>query len=80
MTLLHRRNLLTGLCGCAMLGLSGCVTTMAQDGPMQVGYKPAENTDEGGLWHIVNKAEADTRRSRHLMRDKEWNEYLVGIG
>lgn len=79
MTMLHRRNLLTGLCGCAMLGLTGCVTTMAQDGPMPVGYKPAENTDEGGLWHIVNKAEADTRRSRHLMRDKEWNEYLVGI-
>lgn len=79
MTMLHRRNLLTGLCGCAMLGLTGCVTTMAQDGPMQVGYKPAENTDEGGLWHIVNKAEADAKRSRHLMRDKEWNEYLVGI-
>ncbi len=75
----HRRNVLTGLCGCALVGLTGCVTAQAPDGPMQAGYKPATNTDEGGIWHVMDKAEADTKRSRHLMRDPAWNAYLRDV-
>lgn len=75
----HRRAFLGGLCSCAMLGLAGCVTTPGNEPPMASGYRPLSSSDEGGLWHVMDKVEGDIKRSRHLIRDPEWNAYLREI-
>lgn len=74
----HRRSFLGGLCSCSLLGLAGCVTTGDQ-GPITPGYKPAADTDEGGLWYVMNKVEHDMQSSRHRIRDKELHGYLVDV-
>src|SRR3546814_13649659 len=74
----HRRRVLGGLCSCTLLGLAGCVTTPSE-GPVTPGYKPAADTDEGGLWYVLNKAEREAQRSRYLIRDQEMHAYLVEV-
>lgn len=75
----HRRSVLGGLCSCSLLGLSGCVTNMADERPMTAGYRPQAHTDEGGLWYMMEKAERDVARSRYRVREAEWNRYLEDI-
>jgi predicted Zn-dependent protease len=79
MTTMHRRDLLRGLCSCSLLGLTACVSTQGAEPPLTSGYRPATATDEGGLWHIMDKAENDIKRSRYLIRDAEWQAYLRDI-
>ena len=43
------------------------------------GYRPDAGTDEGGLWHSVEKMERETARSRYRIRNAEWNRYLEEI-
>lgn len=75
----HRRGFLGGMCSCAMLSLAGCVTQHGAEPPLTTGYKPASSTDEGGLWHVMNRVENDIKRSRHLIRDPAWDAYLRDI-
>jgi hypothetical protein len=75
----HRRGFLGGLCSCAMLSLAGCVAQHGAEPPLTTGYRPASSTDEGGLWHVMNRVENDTKRSRHLIRDPAWDAYLRDI-
>lgn len=75
----HRRGFLGGLCSCAMLSLAGCVTQHGTEPPLTSGYKPVSSTDEGGLWHVMNRVENDIKRSRHLIRNPAWDAYLRDI-
>lgn len=74
-----RRHVLGGLCACSMFGLSACNATTGNDPPLAAGYRPASNTDEGGLWHGVEKIERETARSRYRIQDAELNKYLEEI-
>lgn len=83
-----RRGFMGGLCSCsamAMLALaqSGCTTT-GSSGPeakarIEPGYRPSNATDEGGLWKMTEKAEADIKRSRFLVRDEAIHDYVHDI-
>lgn len=76
----HRRSVLGGLCSCAFLGLAGCVTAQpGSEPPMTSGYRPSSSTDEGGLWHVMDRAEGEIKRSRHVIRDEKWQAYLRDI-
>ncbi|HEX2117357.1 MAG TPA: M48 family metallopeptidase, partial [Alphaproteobacteria bacterium] len=79
MSAFGRRHLLGGCSACAALALAGCVTDGVKPAPIAPGYKPSAATDEGGLWQIMDKAEAETKRSRFLVRDAELNEYVRDI-
>jgi tetratricopeptide (TPR) repeat protein len=41
--------------------------------------RPPENTDEGGLWGISDRAEAQARASGQIERDAALNEYVRGV-
>ena len=46
---------------------------------LTVGYRPAPETDEGGLWMIGDKAEEEIRTSPLLVKDPALNAYLRKI-
>lgn len=83
-----RRNFLGGLCSCSAmatlaLAQSACTTT-GSSGPeasarIEPGYRPSNATDEGGLWKLTEKAEADIKRSRFLVRDAALHDYVHDI-
>jgi len=41
--------------------------------------RPLLNTDEGGLWSMLDREENKLKRSKFLVRDKELNDYVAGI-
>jgi predicted Zn-dependent protease len=41
--------------------------------------RPLENTDEGGLWGMSDRAEAQARASGQIERDPALNEYVRGV-
>jgi predicted Zn-dependent protease len=41
--------------------------------------RPSTDTDEGGLWALMDREEAKLRRSRFLIKDKELREYVSSI-
>lgn len=41
--------------------------------------RPAANTDEGGLWGMMDREEARVRRSPLTVKDKALNAYLTGL-
>lgn len=41
--------------------------------------RPPENTDEGGLWGVADRAEQDARLSGQLERDPALNAYIRGV-
>lgn len=43
------------------------------------GYRPAANTDEGGLWMEMDQAEKDLSTSGLLVRDPALNAYVKGV-
>lgn len=74
-----RRSFLTGACSCAALGLAACAD-MGKDAPnISPGYRPTRSSDEGGLWQSLEKIEAETKRSRHLIRDPALNAYVRDV-
>src|SRR6185437_3505025 len=59
---LDRRRFVGGLCcPCSALALAACAES---EGRIAPGYKPLTATDEGGLWHIVQKSEEELKSSR----------------
>jgi beta-barrel assembly-enhancing protease len=76
MTALSRRALLGGLCSCSTLALAGCAATSAPEGKITPGFRPLLASEEGALWHTMDKAEADLRNSRALIRDDELATYI----
>jgi len=43
------------------------------------GYRPPPNSDEKGLWSLMERAERDLKTSRFVIRDAELNAYLRDI-
>lgn len=78
LTGLSRRGFLAGCGCCSGLSLAGCATT--GDGAVtSPGYKPAAATDEGGLWQIMDRTEAELKRSRSLVRDEAVTAYVRDV-
>jgi hypothetical protein len=83
-----RRGFLKSACrhclGCGAL-LSG-LPSLAQDAAPSSGFKvpgrfsrPAVDTDEGGLWSLMDREEARLRRSPLAIRDPALSKYLSGL-
>jgi predicted Zn-dependent protease len=70
---LPRRAVLGGLCSCPLLALAGCADS---EGRVAPGYKPAQATDEGGLWQMVAKTEEELKESRFRVRDAGIEDYV----
>ena len=60
----------------ACLALTLVAPAVAQDVPAPSRQRPAENTDEGGLWGISDRAEAQARASGQIERDAALNTYV----
>jgi hypothetical protein len=43
------------------------------------GQRPRIETDEAGLWMVMDRAEEDLRTSGHLVRDEKLSDYLKSI-
>lgn len=43
------------------------------------GYRPAKETDEAGLWMVMDQAEAKLRRSPSVVKDKGLHDYLQSV-
>jgi predicted Zn-dependent protease len=74
-----RRRFVGGCGACAAMALAGCATDGLKPGPIAPGYKPNAATDEGGLWQSMDRLEAETKRSRFLIRDPGLNAYVQDI-
>jgi predicted Zn-dependent protease len=70
---LPRRAFLGGLCSCPLLALAGCA---GSEGRVAPGYKPAQATDEGGLWQMVAKTEEELKESRFRVREAGIEDYV----
>jgi predicted Zn-dependent protease len=81
MTDFTRRGFVQGCGWCAALALlAGCQTT---DGtrtmPVAAGYRPTADSDEGGLWEIMDREESRLRQSPFVVRDPAVNAYMRDI-
>lgn len=66
-------------CGCcALSALAGGAIGAPWNSPARF-TRPVEETEEGGLWALMDREEARLKRSAFLIRDKGLNEYVRGI-
>jgi predicted Zn-dependent protease len=71
-----RRRLLAG-CGCCMMGAGfGCAPPAP---PLAPGERPTTETDEGGLWAMMDREEARLARSPLRVNDPGLERYISGI-
>lgn len=75
----RRDALVGGLCLSSALPLAGCSGSLGDIGRLEPGYRPAKATDEDELWKVVERSEADLKRSRQLVRDPELVAYIRDI-
>jgi predicted Zn-dependent protease len=68
---------LLGALAAAVLLAGQAAPVFAQSRP--AGVRPADNTDEGGLWNAMDKAERDARASADVNRDPALNSYVKGV-
>jgi len=81
---LARRGFLRSVCGhCIGLGALAGLPALAQDlSAIKVPprfTRPAANTDEGGLWALMDREEARMKRSPLTIKDKELQGYLQAL-
>jgi predicted Zn-dependent protease len=82
---MRRRSLLGAWmgCGCAAAGLGGCLSSWAQTteqgAPPVAQARPAIESDEGGLWALMDREEARLRRSEFVLRDAQLRGYITGV-
>ena len=72
-----RRKFGGALCSCALLAIAG--RTPAQTGTREFvapGHRPAAESDEKGLWSLMDRVEREVRASRFLIRETDVNEYV----
>lgn len=72
------------LLGCAATMLAGSAWAIEQPGAipwaqLPVSYRPAPESDEGGLWMIGDRAEQNLRTSPLLVKDPALNSYVQKI-
>jgi predicted Zn-dependent protease len=73
--------------GCALCGLAAAVLArpLAAQVPatgrpfLLPGYRPAPESDEKGLWSLMDRAERDLRDSRFVVRDPALNAYVRDV-
>src|SRR5262245_5293950 len=73
--------------GCALCGLAASAFAShagAQTAPggrayLAPGYRPAAESDEKGLWSLMDRAERDLKVSRFVIRDAELNAYVRDV-
>lgn len=59
--------------------LAGQAAQAAESGPRAAGLRPAENTDEGGLWAASEKAESTAKTKAELNADPALNAYVRSV-
>jgi predicted Zn-dependent protease len=75
--MLTRRAFGGALCGCALAALAGrAVGQSAGREFISPGHRPAPESDEKGLWSLMDRVEREVRGSRFLIRDAGVNEYV----
>lgn len=74
MSALSRRGFALGCLGC----LAQAALAQSWNPPGRFA-RPADSSDEGGLWAIMDREEERLRRSAFVMRDKALNEYVGAI-
>jgi len=79
-----RRRFGAGLCGCAFFALAGQAGAQARswlEGRQFVepGYRPPAQTDEKGIWSLLDRMEREIRDSRFLIRDRQLSDYVRDI-
>jgi predicted Zn-dependent protease len=58
----------------------GCSQAIADDlPPITPGYKPAADSDEGGLWMMADQSEQSFKTSPALVKDAALNAYIDGL-
>jgi predicted Zn-dependent protease len=73
--------------GCAVCGLAAAAVAqrLLAQAPAQArgylapGYRPSSESDEKGLWSLMDRAEQDLKVSRFVVRDAGLNEYVRDI-
>lgn len=60
----------------ALLGCQSNPSTPGSSPAIQQGYQPAPDTDEAGLWLVMDQAERDLKTSGKLITDTRVNDYL----
>jgi predicted Zn-dependent protease len=77
---LSRRRFGCALCGLAAGVLARPLAAQAPGRPfLTPGYRPVPESDEKGLWSLMDRAERDLRDSRFVVRDPALNAYLRDI-
>ncbi|MCC6608982.1 MAG: M48 family metalloprotease [Burkholderiales bacterium] len=81
---LTRRAFGAGICGCVLAALAR--RGFAQARPVEPGrtyiapgYRPPADSDEKGLWSLLDRVERERKTSRFLVRDVELNAYVREI-
>lgn len=75
-----RREVLHGLCGCGLSAmLAGCVGDGTSRADLVVGHRPESSSLEGGLWQIMERAEAELKHSPLRITDARLDAYVSGI-
>jgi beta-barrel assembly-enhancing protease len=76
-----RRQFGCALCGLASLVLANRVAAQAQgdSGFLAPGYRPPVESDEKGLWSMMDRAERNLEGSRFVVRDTELNAYVRDV-
>ena len=73
---------LRSACGVGLAAVAACAAFAADLSAIKVPprfTRPAANTDEGGLWGMMDREEARVRRSPLTIKDKALNAYLTGL-
>jgi predicted Zn-dependent protease len=76
---MRRRNLARSALAAVLLSSVAGTVAAAAPAPPPPGYRPALNTTEGGLWAVMDQAEADIRVSPALVKDEGLNAYVKKI-
>lgn len=74
---MSRRRCLSGALLAAAFLVGQTAPVLAQQ--RAPGVRPADNTDEGGLWNAMDKAEVEARASADVNRDPRLNAYVKGL-
>lgn len=81
--MISRRTFTAGMCTCLTGMVGGCVTH--QTGPttgladLPVGFRPDPNTDEAGIWMMVERQERELRASQIRIRDQMVNDFVIDL-
>ena len=65
-------------CGCCALSALAQMPATPWSAPQRFA-RPLDDSDEGGLWGLMDREEAKLKRSAFLVRDPALNEYVSGI-